>query len=71
MGARKSYGTVKLDINGRVRIPVELRDEQGWTRGKKFKVEFDEETKEVILIPLKETKTKIVTESGVEIEIDE
>jgi len=71
MAKRVEYGIVKLDVNGRVRIPAELREKCGWMKGQKFKLEFDEETKTITLIPLKEMKLKFVTESGEEIEIIE
>jgi len=69
MARKVEYGIVKLDVNGRVRIPAELRDKCGWTKGQPFKVEFDEETKKIILTPLKEATLKYVTESGDEIEV--
>ena len=69
MGRSVEFDIVKLDINGRVRIPAEVREKFGWTKGQKFKIEVDEETGRITLIPIRGAVLKAVTADGEEIEI--
>jgi len=70
MGRGVEFDVVKLDVNGRVRIPAEIREKFGWTKGQRFKIEVDE-TGRIILTPLKSAILKAVTADGEEIEIEE
>ena len=69
--ARVKVGIVKLDINGRIRIPAELREKFGWRKGQLFEMELDEETKQIILTPIKGTKLVAITEKGEEVVVSE
>ena len=67
---RVELGLVKVDVNGRVRIPDEILKhimEKFNVREVKFKVQYDEEVDEVRLIPIKEAKA--ITVHGEEIEL--
>lgn len=57
---------VRLDVNGRIRIPAELRDKYGWTKGQSFAVEIvDEDKGEMRLKPV--SCRMIVTDSSGEV----
>jgi len=70
MARRVEYGLVRVDMNGRIRIPDQvlkyIKQKFGVSEVR-FRVEYDEDIDEVRLIPIKEAK--VVTVKGEVIEL--
>lgn len=58
---------VRLDVNGRVRIPAEVRKANGWKKGQAFLMEVD--NGEIKLKPV-DYKKVVINNNGEVIEID-
>ena len=68
MGRTLEYGTVKLDVSRKLKVPKNVVEKFEFKPGKsRFKIVVDEETGIIKYIPLK--KIKGITVTGEEIEL--
>ncbi len=64
---KKDSEIVILDVNGRVRIPAEIREKFNWDKGQAFRVIVSEQRKVICLVPVK--KIKAIDEEGNETDL--